>query len=899
MNSSSSPISSRGKSSGLELTSLKLKLTSPSPDHELLLRSFQAARLIPLLNSPFNLTLFAISDKAIQKKLDQEKGNGIWSFAVGTHQLLSTQERDNLQLELRDTLLYHILNYTIDHNSIPTTPLLLESLYFPTLTTAPLPTLPGSPSDPNPELPKGLLAGQGQRLRIASKGKQQFLGTDWKGEGGHRLDQSSFRNASNGNFIVVEAILEKPTNIATQIRANPDLSILTSLLPTKILNYLSDSKHITYFAPLNSAWSALSSLEMRYLESSFAEIDLAEIFGAEAASEGVVGYLDTLMGVNRTDIGMVTTILGQTLEVSTNKTGLATVNGTIIETADIFASNGEFLASSCRIVDIDSILGVIHTVPDLLLPSGSLALTAEKILIALNATQFVSLLRSVNLSHYVQHSASENAEPGFTILAPRNEVFNSKWGSLPELESILKYHLIAGTYSAEKLKDRMLLATELKTDKRMGASQVIPVSVSDNKGGIGLGFGGSSVIGEPVKVGNSIIYLLNSILEPPVAMLPTALLNLELSTFVASVYAAKLEKLFNLEPSTTFLIPSNAAFTTLGLTMNYLLLPSSKEELASVLKYHALEEIVYLKDFSHNSRTNRFPTLDGAEIYVQKGKGGVYIHSPTIGGIAVNGEVRDGKILEGDLLTETGVIHTIDQVELPPHISIDFIKLLKGAKAETMVNLIGVANMTWILDGSEPPVEHLGSLMKKKKQLVSGAYTLLVPSDKAFAKINITNYLLNQPALIELIQLHIIPTTTIDQITLDGKPINLVDEISYSTLLDSKYGQLAFRKTTEGNFVVGIKDARAAEGEAAEIKAWGRATPKINLKSGKLKSGGGILILDGVLIPYQAGFFYRNGWKFAGGAVIFSGIILIGLLVRQLWQRKKIMRYDQLEGEED
>ena len=59
--------------------------------------------------------------------------------------------------------------------------------------------------------------------------------------------------------------------------------------------------------------------------------------------------------------------------------------------------------------------GVIHTVPRLLLPSGSLALTAEKYLIALGATHYVALLRSVNLSHYVQIPSNE---PGTVIDTP-------------------------------------------------------------------------------------------------------------------------------------------------------------------------------------------------------------------------------------------------------------------------------------------------------------------------------------------------------------------------------------------------------------------------------------------------------------------------------------------------
>lgn len=182
------------------------------------------------------------------------------------------------------------------------------------------------------------------------------------------------------------------------------------------------------------------------------------------------------------------------------------------------------------------IAGVIHTVPSLLLPSGSLSLTAEKYLIALNATRFVSLLRSVNLSHYVQipsddvNALESLARPSYTILAPKDEVLTSSsvsdnwrwWNSLPEpgskaLKEVLEYHILKGKWTPGDLQDGMLLGTELRGDKLKGARQQLVVSVQTpdkpddkddpfrprsrdkkpaKKPGI-VGFGGASVIGEP------------------------------------------------------------------------------------------------------------------------------------------------------------------------------------------------------------------------------------------------------------------------------------------------------------------------------------------------------------------------------------------------------------------
>lgn len=137
---------------------------------------------------------------------------------------------------------------------------------------------------------------------------------------------------------------------AQQIRTNPDLSVLASLLPVEILNYLSTAAHVTFIAPTNFAWTALSALEMRYLRSSFAETDLSEIFGSEASTKGTgggeVGYLDTLL---KKGSSSVSTILGQSLEVS-SKDGRPVVNGTVIDTGDILAMNGQASAPPCALL---------------------------------------------------------------------------------------------------------------------------------------------------------------------------------------------------------------------------------------------------------------------------------------------------------------------------------------------------------------------------------------------------------------------------------------------------------------------------------------------------------------------------------------------------------------------
>ncbi|CEQ40611.1 SPOSA6832_02239 [Sporobolomyces salmonicolor] len=1021
-------------------------LLSASPDHSLLLAAFQHARLIPTLNRLNGSTLFAPTNDAIRAERDREAGRseadaatdgGLSSTSIWSHVVdcadrpcddlddadSDRNKRDNLQFALRETLLYHLLNYTLfpppsNHSSLSSShplpldvPTLQETLLFPTLSPynrsfpAP-PSLPGSepdqpdPSAPPKDRPEGLLRGEGQRVRVMmrkgdGRGKNEIrVGVDWRGAGGVKGERK-IEHARNGDFVSLDGVLQKPKDLATLIRTEPSVSTFASLLPSQVLDYISTAPHMTVFAPTNDAWDALSDLEMRYLRSGFAEMDLSEIFddGAsqEGAGKGKVGYLEKLVGEKSHSGSNITTLRNGTLEVVANGPEI-TVNGSKIETGDILAKNG-----------------VLHTVPSLLLPSGSLSLTAEKYLIALSATRFVSLLRSVNLSHYVQipsnqptftpqplppviddvagqaplfslSSATTKEKTRYTILAVRDDVLalsEGKWGyqlpspGSPELKELLEYHIVSGKWVRTELEDGMLVGTELRPEQLKGARQRLAVSVQDAEGGRGegwkskggkdkkdqetlIGWGSANVVADPVVVGDSVIYLISSVLEPPTSVITSAVSDLRLSTFVASVYAATLDGTLATQPAVTYLVPTNKAFASLGLAMSYLLLPSARQELRSLLKYHAIDELVYLDDFPRTGSA-RYPTLlDGAEIYFERDpvNSTLAVHGPTLGGHPANGEARNARVVEGDILTETGTIHVIDQVELPAELDITVEKLLRGAKANTMVELIQAANMSWVLRGKRPPADSVfatddddGKRKKKHKSRrfnVDRAYTILCPTDKAFSRLNLTYYLANPPALSALVQLHIIPTDALSPSSDKdaGTPLPLVDSITYPTLLSrseggaSLFGTVAFKQWGEGEgaWMVGIEGARGTRGESdsARVVAWGRATPwfvegkpdhdgdgdgeKKNDEEAyvlglagwaeafatKLAAGGGVITIDSVLLPYEPGWLRRWGWIVL---TVFAGVAVVGLAVGfgvRAWRKRKgLVQYERLEGEED
>ncbi|GAA5914060.1 hypothetical protein JCM8208_005932 [Rhodotorula glutinis] len=1049
-------------------TSRLVDLLARSPDHQLLLGAFQRARLIPTLNRLRSSTLFAPCDDAIRRARDDERRRGlldggsdsaagevgVWTAVVewaeqGDDVLMqgNSTEHDNLQLALRDTLLYQLVNRTLvppppsnrtnATEPAPRKPLPLdvttlhETLYFPSLFPynrsfpAP-PSLPGTePDQPDPDAPEdrpeGLLHEEGQRLRVVrrageKKRDEYWVGVDWKGEGGVR-SAGPPEFARNGVLVPIDGVLTRPDDLATIIRSTPELSTLASLLPKPVLEYLSTASHLTLFAPTNEAWAALTDLEMRYLRSGLAELDLGEIFGDGASRSGVggsgkVGYLERLVGKKGDRSASVTTLRNGTLEVEGegDKTAVK-VNGTEIARGDIFAKNG-----------------VIHTLPSLLLPRGSLALTAEKYLIALDATHFVSLLRSVNLSHYVQ---IPSREPGtvvdtplpppyvgqvpllaatagddkpertsYTILAVKDDVLAASVAPLPgavissldspvlngrplpepgstALKELLEYHILPGRWMPSELEDNMLVGTELRTELLRDGRQRLTVGVQGEEGGRGDGWekskksrrgrggddddddgdkgshliswGGANVVADPLVVGDSIIYLVSSLIEPPPTVITAAVSDLRLSTFVAAVYAAGIDGTLATRAAVTYLVPTNAAFGDLGLAMQYLLLPSSRPELAAVLRFHAIDDVVYLGDFPRSGGA-RYPTLlDGAEIYLERDavNATLSVHGPTLGGLPANGEPRDANVVEGDVLTETGALHVIDQVELPPDIDISLEKLLRGAKANVMIDLIRAANMTWVLEGKRAPrhpprdgEEEVGSVLsgggdKKRKGDDEGgadwAYTVLCPSDKAFSRLNLTFYHSHPAALSALVRLHILPIAPPPssssgspfppRLAQPGAPLLLEDSKTYASLLSkgqpggtSDYGTVAFRKWSAGDgadsWVVGIMGARGAKGEsdAARVLAWGRATPVFVEGGGggegaalepRLRAAGGVIAIDSVLLPYEPGWLRRYWWVVALAVAGTVALVVAGVFGVRWWRRRRARKYALLNQEDD
>ncbi|CAD6967061.1 unnamed protein product [Tilletia controversa] len=796
----------------------------------------------------------------------------------------------------------------------------------------PVPHPPAPPFLPGLD-PDALLGNQGQVLRVSAANVSDLdnaraagakpgashpalvFGSDHLGKGGV-VAVAEDCSSTSGVVISVNGILSLPPKLEDIIHSHPSLSSLSTLFPPTTLHSLSFTPHLTLFAPASPAFLAnLSTVEHSYLFDhrwTQAKGDRFKLLGWHSVSQGVdkqvkegVVYADDIRRQGRNTLS---TILGGRIEV----------------VADPASGNLSIGASHLLEEDIIIENGVIHIISNLLLPYPELglALTVEKTLLGLNASKFVDLMYKTELEDYLtspvgpfgllpdsnspQTETANRSEDAFTFVVPRDDFLDASVlrNELPsdkkKLQDVLRYHIAPGALVPESLSNGMLVGTELRNWRLKDGRQRVTVSVGEEdstlrKGNGDVSFGGVNVVSDPVKVGPSLIYLTPAFLTPPTNPIQTAVSSLELSTFVAAVFSAHLDGGLKRAPGVTYLIPSNSAFENLGLVMPYLLSGNKPElgkslgadlnalesgdavtprdELRSLVEFHAIDSIVYLQDFPTPSKANksagsgnaiaiawtRYPTLlDGAAIWAGRDANGTVRIRRTDPSLATGGadqlsvrsallgpdDRNDAVLKKADMLTNTGVIHEISRVEMPETLDITIGKLMLGAKAGTMTDLVRKAGYGWILNGSTPTTAqvdelfqveneaHTSKKMPKKRRKKEErrhkrrhdmfrdekqAYILLTPLDTAFSRINLTRYVSDRQALKRLIQLHIVPLTPeaagkvaeMNEANYGGRllPLALDDHLALPSLLDrrlggaSSYGSVAFRRvlaTTAG-----------------------------------------------------------------------------------------------------
>jgi len=326
------------------------------------------------------------------------------------------------------------------------------------------------------------------------------------------------------------------------------------------------------------------------------------------------------------------------------------------------------------------------------------------------------------------------------------------------------------------------------------------------------------------------------------------------------------------------LIPKNAAWEKLGLVTTYLLMPSAKKELESVVLHHTLDSIQYLSALK-NGTERTFRTIEGTDVTVERraredndgGSGSPDGDSQDDIEVVITGSGGwDGlhaKLAlhpsESDrtgskpinTLTQTGVMHVIDTLMLPRSVEITLGKLVHAAGGGTMASLVVRAGMEWVLNGTSPPED--SEFAKRFGQNVG--WTLLVPRDEAWRDVNLTRLWEDREGVQSLVTQHLIPTVppgkggkgggknggknggeggkkgvdrngvrTLMNMDPNCMPVDMyLSGASHVTARSafSSYGQITFHDKGD-HFIVGITDARGTSGEEdwARVLSWGRST---------------------------------------------------------------------------
>ncbi|TDR22568.1 fasciclin domain-containing protein [Marinicella litoralis] len=123
------------------------------------------------------------------------------------------------------------------------------------------------------------------------------------------------------------------------------------------------------------------------------------------------------------------------------------------------------------------------------------------------------------------------------------------------------------------------------------------------------------------------------------------------NTLVAAVKAAGLVETLKGEGPFTVFAPTDAAFAKLPAgTIENLLKPENKDQLAAILTYHVVSGKVKAKDVV---KLTSATTVQGSDVAIMVKDGAVVLNG-------------NSNVVTTDIATSNGVIHVIDTVILPP-----------------------------------------------------------------------------------------------------------------------------------------------------------------------------------------------------------------------------------------
>ena len=303
---------------------------------------------------------------------------------------------------------------------------------------------------------------------------------------------------ANETVQVGGAKMYKDKDIISNVVNAPNLSTLvTAVKAADLVTTLQSAGPFTVFGPDNNAFAKLPAGTVESLVKPENIGTLQNILKLHVVSGK---YLST----DLKDGQMLKSVQGQDLRVS-KIDGITMINNAKISTADVLQSNG-----------------VAHVIDTVLIPEaetsmvGGAAMYRNKDIVSnvVNAPNLTTLVTAVKAADLV--TTLQSAGP-FTVFGPDNNAFAKlpagtveslvKPENIGTLQSILKYHVVSGKYSAESLMDGQVLTT-VNGAKLTVKKSNDKIMLQDTKGGT------STIITPNIYQSNGVAHVIDSVLMP-------------------------------------------------------------------------------------------------------------------------------------------------------------------------------------------------------------------------------------------------------------------------------------------------------------------------------------------------------------------------------------------------
>ena len=536
-------------------------------------------------------------------------------------------------------------------------------------------------------------------------------------EGTYDYDCSIGNHAANGMVASVTVNPATQSNSVVDIIVNSEDHTLleAAVIEADLAGALSGDGPFTVFAPTDDAITALVTALGITAEELLALPNLGEILQYHVVTA-------TAMAADLSDGQMITTLLGQDVEVSISEAGVF-INDAQVTAADISADNG-----------------VVHVIDAVLVPAPP---TTTVVDIIVNSPDHTVLEAAVLEAGLVDALSEEGP---FTVFAPTDDAFTALLTALgytaeellayPGLTDILLYHVVGAQALSTDLADGQQITTLLEDD--------VLVTINEN----GVFINQAQVIVADLEADNGVVHVIDAVLVPEPAESNTVvdiIVNSEVHTVLEdAVVAADLVSTLSGEGPFTVFAPTDDAFTALlaalGFTAEELL---AYPGLTDVLLYHVVGAQALSTDLTDGQEIT---TLLDEDVQVTITADGVFINQ--------------AQVIVADLEADNGVVHVIDAVLVPemeelPETVVD---IIVESEVHTLLELaVGAAGLVDALSGEGP-------------------FTVFAPTDDAVVALTealgiSADELLALPNLGEILQYHVVAGEAFSDDLEDGQMI--------------------------------------------------------------------------------------------------------------------------------